>query len=115
MHQYKKQAYFQLNHFCLYIPKLINSYNFLIDQLDLMKSIISCVLKTINKIKYYSISNSSKSFQDSYDQHINEDQQHNQSVKPYHLIPGVTSLPIIGTSWSYMPYFGEQKVKSSQK
>ena len=79
-----------------------------------MKSIISCVLKTINKIKYYSISNS-KSFQDNYDEHVDEDQQHDQSVKPYHSIPGVTSLPIIGTSWSYMPFFGEQKVKSSQK
>ena len=79
-----------------------------------MKSIISCVLKTINKSKYYLISISSKSSEDSHNKYVDEDEHHNEPVKPYHSIPGVTSFPIVGTSWSYMPFIGKQRVKSDQ-
>ena len=57
------------------------------------------------------LSSTSTEFQIHDDHHRDHDNwpEQIQTVKPYHQIPGVTSMPVIGTSWSFIPFIGKLK------
>ena len=67
------------------------------------------MLTAINNNCRFNSTSTEFQIHDNHHQDNNFQPEQIQTAKPYHQIPGVTSMPVIGTSWSFIPFIGKLK------